>query len=210
LQGRAERVTPYLFEHKTASSITSDYLDRLWTDTQIALYCHYLRELGYPIVGVIYNVLLKTRLKQRAGETREEFEVRRAQLAAKNKSGRSTAKQQMPETDEEFRARLHAWYARPEAFHRERIYLSEDRMAMLQEEVWEITQQYLDARRRGKWLLNTSNCFSFQRPCAYLPYCQSGFSPNVRDNLFEVAPPHEELVELTVGGDCAVDDDLDF
>ncbi len=24
---------------------------------------------------------------------------------------------------------------------------------MLQDEVWEITQQYLDARRRGKWLL---------------------------------------------------------
>jgi RecB family exonuclease len=199
----------YLLEHKTASAITSDYLDRLWTDTQIALYCHYLRELGYPIVGVIYNVLLKTRLKQRAGETQQEFETRRAELAAKNKSGRSTARQQMPETDDEFRARLHAWYARPESFHRERIYLSEDRMAMLQEEVWEITQQYLDARRRGKWLLNTSNCFSFQRPCEYLPYCQSGFSPNVRDNLFEVAPPHEELVELTVGGNSA-DDDLDF
>ena len=199
----------YLLEHKTASAITSDYVDRLWTDTQIALYCHYLRESGYPIVGVIYNVLLKTRLKQRAGESQQEFEARRAELAAKNKSGRSTAKQQMPETDEEFRARLHAWYARPESFHRERIYLSEDRMAMLQEEVWEITQQYLDAKRRGKWLLNTSNCFSFQRPCEYLPYCQSGFSPNVRDNLFEVAPPHEELVELTVGGNNA-DDDLDF
>lgn len=200
----------YLLEHKTASAITSDYLDRLWTDTQIALYSHYLRELGYPIVGVIYNVLLKTRLKQKAGETEQEFEARRAELAAKNKSGRSTAKRQLPETDEEFRARLHGWYSQPSAFHRERIYLSDDRMAMLQDEVWEITQQYLDAKRRGKWLLNTSNCFSFQRPCEYLPYCQSGFSPNVRDNLFEVVAPHEELVELTVGGNSAADDDFDF
>ena len=64
---------------------------------------------------------------------------------------------------------------------------------MLQEEVWEITQQYLDARRRGKWLLNTSNCFSFQRPCEYLPYCQSGFNPNIVDNLYQIVPPHEEL-----------------
>jgi len=31
----------YLIEHKTASSLTADYLDRLWTDTQIALYCHH-------------------------------------------------------------------------------------------------------------------------------------------------------------------------
>ncbi len=64
---------------------------------------------------------------------------------------------------------------------------------MLQDEVWEITQQYLDARRRGKWLLNTSNCFSYQRPCEYLPYCQSGFSSNVAANLYEIALPNEEL-----------------
>jgi hypothetical protein len=186
----------YLLEHKTAASIDSNYLDKLWTDTQIALYCYYLRELGYPIVGVIYNVLLKSRLKQSKGETQEEYEARHAELAAKNKSGKSTAKRQMPETNEEFQGRLAAWYAKPEAFHREFIYLSEDRLAMLQDEVWEITQQYLDARRRGKWLLNTSSCFSYQRPCEYLPYCQSGFNPNVVDNLYEITPPHEELNSL--------------
>lgn len=183
----------YLLEHKTASTVDASYLDKLWTDTQIALYCFYLRELGYPIVGVIYNVLLKSRLKQGKGETQEEYEVRHAELAAKNKSGKSTAKRQMPETDDEFQARLIEWYSRPEAFHREFIYLSEDRLAMLQDEVWEITQQYLDARRRGKWLLNTSNCFSYQRPCEYLAYCQSGFNPNVADNLYEIALPNEEL-----------------
>lgn len=187
----------YLLEHKTAGSIDANYLDKLWTDTQIALYGYYLRQAGYPIVGVLYNVLLKTRLKQREGESQDEYEARRAELAAKNKSGKSTAQRQLPETDEEFQARLAEWYAKPEAFHRERIYLSEDRLAMLQEEVWEITQQYLDARRRGKWLLNTSNCFAYERACEYLPYCQSNFNPNVRDNLFQIAPPHEELAVST-------------
>lgn len=183
----------YLLEHKTASSVDDSYLDKLWTDTQIALYSYYLRQLGYPIVGVIYNVLLKSRLQQKAGETEAEFAARHAELAAKNKSGKSTAKRQLPETDEEYQARLAEWYSRPEAFHREHVYLSEERLAMLQEEVWEITQQYLDARRRGKWLLNTANCFSYQRPCEYLPYCQSGFNPNIVDNLYEIVPPHEEL-----------------
>ncbi len=183
----------YLLEHKTASSIDASYLDKLWTDTQIALYSYYLRQLGYPIVGVIYNVLLKSRLQQKVGETEAEFAVRYAELAAKNKNGKSTAKRQLPETDDEYQARLAEWYSRPEAFHREHVYLSEERLAMLQEEVWEITQQFLDARRRGKWLLNTSNCFSFQRPCEYLPYCQSGFNPNIVDNLYEIVPPHEEL-----------------
>ena len=183
----------YLLEHKTAASIDGNYLDKLWTDTQIALYSYYLRELGYPIVGIIYNVLLKSRLKQSPGETQDEYEARHAELAAKNKSGKSTAKRQMPETNEEFQGRLSAWYSKPEAFHREFIYLSEERLAMLQDEVWEITQQYLDARRRGKWLLNTSSCFSYQRPCEYLSYCQSGFNPNVAENLYEITLPHEEL-----------------
>jgi hypothetical protein len=183
----------HLLEHKTASSIDGNYLDKLWTDTQIALYSFHLRQLGYPIVGVIYNVLVKSRLQQKAGETEAEFEARRLELAAKNKSGRSTAKRQQPESDEDFQGRLAEWYSRPEAFHREHIYLSEDRLAMLQDEVWEITQQFLDARRRGKWLLNTSNCFSYQRACEYLPYCQSGFNPNVAGNLYDIQPPHEEL-----------------
>jgi hypothetical protein len=186
----------YLLEHKTAASIDGNYLDKLWTDTQIALYSYYLRELGYPIVGIIYNVLLKSRLKQSPGETQEEYEARHAELAAKNKSGKSTAKRQMPETNEEFQGRLSAWYSKPEAFHREFIYLSEERLAMLQDEVWEITQQYLDARRRGKWLLNTSSCFSYQRPCEYLSYCQSGFNPNVAENLYEITLPHEELTSI--------------
>ena len=69
----------YLLEHKTASSIDANYLDKLWTDTQIALYSHYLRQLGYPIVGVIYNVLLKCRLKQKAGETQQEYHPERGE-----------------------------------------------------------------------------------------------------------------------------------
>ena len=122
----------YLLEHKTAASIDGNYLDKLWTDTQIALYSYYLRELGYPIVGIIYNVLLKSRLKQSPGETEQEYEARHAELAAKNKSGKSTAKRQMPETNEEFQGRLAAWYSKPEAFHREFIFSSGISLSRLQ------------------------------------------------------------------------------
>jgi len=186
----------YLLEHKTASSLDGNYLDKLWTDTQIALYCHYLRQSGFPIVGVIYNVLLKARLEPRQGETEEEFQLRREALAAKNKTGRSTAKRQEPETDLDFAARLAEWYRKPEAFHRERIYLSEERLRLLQEEVWEIARQTMESQQRGTWLLNTSYCFSFQRRCDYLPLCQSGFNENVRANLFDIVPAHEELAEI--------------
>ena len=59
--------------------------------------------------------------------------------------------------------------------------------------MWEITQQYLAAKRQDSFLMNTSYCFNWSRPCEYLPYCQSGFNPIVRDNLFEKSAPHEEL-----------------
>lgn len=187
----------FLLENKTlGSAVDAAYIEKLWCDTQIALYTHYLRVLGYPIVGVIYNVLLKSRLRQKSGESEQEYQERKAVLAAKNKSGKSTAQRQEPETDEEFQARLFDWYSRPESFHRELIYLSEDRLSMVEEEVWEVTQQYLDSRRRDSFLMNTSYCFNWSRPCEYLPYCQSAFNENVRDNLFDVVAPHEELASV--------------
>lgn len=183
----------YLLEHRTASTQEELDTDTLWADTQSALYCHYLRQNGYPIVGVIYNVLLKSRLQQKQGETEEEFAQRSEELAAKNKNGKTSAKRQMPESDEEFVERLREWYDKDEAFQRVVFRLPEDRMNLLQEEIWEVTQQYLGSRRRQQWLLNTSNCFHFGRSCEYLKYCQSGFNPELCHALFDQVPPHEEL-----------------
>ncbi len=186
----------FLLEHRTASCAEELDPDKLWTDTQSALYCYYLRQSGYPIVGIIYNILLKSRLQQKEGESEEEYQIRYQELAAKNKSGKSTAQRQMPETDEEFSVRLHEWYRKSDAFQRVILRFPEERMLLLREEIWEITQQYLGSRRRGRWLLNTANCFRFDRPCEYLKYCQSGFNPDVCNALYKIALPHEELPVL--------------
>jgi hypothetical protein len=183
----------YLLEHRTASSSEEIDPDKLWADTQATLYCHYLRQCGYPIVGVVYNILLKSRIQQKSGETEEEFEQRRTELAAKNKSGKSSAQRQTPETDLEFVERLKEWYQKPEAFQRVILQFPEERMNLLQEEIWEVTQQYLSSRRRDSWLMNTASCFHFGRPCEYLKYCQSGFNQELCDILFENVLPHEEL-----------------
>jgi hypothetical protein len=83
----------YILEHKSASTIDADYLERLWTDFQIAIYSHYVgHALGIPITGVIYNVLAKARLQQGKGETEEEYQERRAELLAKSKTGKTAAK----------------------------------------------------------------------------------------------------------------------
>lgn len=186
----------YLLEHKTASVVDRDYLEQLWTDFQITLYSHYLeKQLGIRIAGVLYNVLIKTKLEQRSGETEAEFEARRAELIAKSKTGKSSAKRQLPETDEEFQLRLATKYEEPSMLHRERIYFSRERFDVLRADLWELTQQLLDARNRDAFYQNTSQCFQRGRRCPYLPLCQSDGNPNVVENLYEKRPPHQELLD---------------
>jgi hypothetical protein len=184
----------YLLEHKTTSQINSGYLERLWTDFQIVLYSWYIEKyLGYKITGIIYNILAKAKLKQSQGETEAEFEERRNALIAKSKTGKSSAKRKMPESDEEFQARMGEKYSDPQMFHREILYISRDQFKELQSELWELSQAMLGARRRNAFYRNTSYCFQYNRPCAYYPLCSSNGNPNVIENMYERKIPHEEL-----------------
>jgi hypothetical protein len=184
----------FLLEHKTAAAIDASYLERLWTDFQITVYAYYLEQtLGIRISGVLYNILVKARLQQSAGETEEEFEARRAELIAKSKTGKSSAKRRLPESDDDFQLRLAEKYAEPGMFHREMLYLSREQFTTLRAELWELTQAFLDARRRDVWYQNTSFCFQYGRPCPYFALCRSGGSPNVRDNFYQHVAPNEEL-----------------
>ncbi len=184
----------YLLEHKTAAQLDGSYLEKLWTDLQVSLYCHYIEQtLGIRIAGVIYNVLVKSKLVQGKGETESEFEARRAELLAKSKTGKSSATRRMPESDDTFAERLAAKYREPGMFHREMLYISRDQFDAMKSDLWEFTQQFLDSRRRGAFYRNTSYCFNYHRPCAYYPLCSSNGSPNVIANFYETKPPHEEL-----------------
>jgi len=184
----------FILEHKTAAQVDGDYLEKLWTDFQITLYAHYIEEtMGIPITGILYNVLVKAKLQQGKGETEEEFQVRRAELLAKSKTGKTTAKRKQPESDDEFQLRLAEKYADPEMFHREMLYLSRDRFVILRSELWELTQSFLEARRRGVFYQNTAFCFNYQRPCPYFPICRSNGNPNLIENFYQRVPPNEEL-----------------
>ncbi|MHB0913869.1 MAG: PD-(D/E)XK nuclease family protein [Armatimonadota bacterium] len=175
----------YILEHKTASSL-DNYLERLPSDFQALLYALYAeRVMGLSISGVIYNVLVKARLQQGRGESEREFTARRAELLAKSKTGKTSAVRRLPETEEEFAARLRERYSDPAMFHREEVPVTPGDYAGLSAELWELTQAFLDARRRGVWYRNTSYCFLYNRPCAYFPLCRSGESALVRESLYQ-------------------------
>lgn len=156
----------YLIEHKTASQIDGGYLERLWTDFQIRLYKPAMeKELNIKIAGVIYNILGKTRIRQK-----------------------------QKELDEEFLARLDEFYKKPEALHREKIYFTENDEQLIQAEIWELTQNILQAKRNGMWYQNTSYCFHWNRACPYYPLCRAnGKHQILLENEYEIKPAHEEL-----------------
>lgn len=184
----------FIMEHKTASVISADLIDRLPLDFQVHLYAQYLsRELGRPIVGIIYNVASKARLQQSKGETEDEYEARRAELIAKSKTGKTSAKRRFPESDDSFYERLMEKYHDPNMFHREKLYIAQEDLDSVKAEVWDLTQQILITRRRGHWGQNTSNCFSYNRPCPYFPLCRSHENPNLLDNAYVYEPANSEL-----------------
>lgn len=184
----------FVLEHKTAAQLDSDYLEKLWTDFQITIYSYYVEQtMGIAITGILYNVLVKAKLQQSKGETEAEYQTRRAELLAKSKTGKTTAKRRMPETDEEFQQRLAEKYAEPAMLHREMLYLSRDRFDILRAELWELTQAFLDARRRGVFYQNTAFCFNYQRPCPYFALCRSNGNPNLIENFYQRVAPNEEL-----------------
>lgn len=186
-----------VMEHKTAALIDGAYLEKLWCDTQIMLYSFYVgRALERPVTQVVYNVLAKARLRQKAGWTEEEYAEKLAEAQAKNKSGKSSLKRQLPETDEEFAARLDEWYAQPGAFHRETILVDQQALSEVQSDLWEMTKSWLAAKARpnGKgFIRNRNHCFHWGRPCPYWPLCSSYGNPNIRDNMYEFRPAHTEL-----------------
>lgn len=189
----------YILEHKTASRIDAAYIERLWTDFQSKIYAHFIAEsLGIKIHGVEYNVLTKARLQQRQGETEEQFQERYAAACAANKSGKSSAKREFPESNAEFRARLDEVYAKPGTFHRERLYFSKEDFDELRNELWELTQQLLDARRRDAYYANSSQCFSWGKPCPYWKLCSNLKAQEfVIQTEYQIKPAHSELEDDT-------------
>lgn len=158
----------FIFEHKTAAAIDSAYLARVTIDLQIATYAAALeRQIGEPIVGAIYNIIKKPMHQMRKGETDAEFEQRRAELLAKSKTGKTTAKKKEPETADEFAARLSAEID-DSFFVREIVRFSPDIIADGERDLWNIAKDI----QKGAIYRNTSACNGIGR-CPYLELCRN-------------------------------------
>lgn len=160
-----------LVEHKTTSVLSEDYVGRLPLDEQIHQYWWGAKlglDFKFNPSAIIYNVVQKSRLRQKGTESFEEFILRvKAEYLA-------------DPTKYFWRGRmvLPTW-SRTE-------YLSETSG---------IAMHIDEARAHGgrEWFYrNTNHCFQFGE-CPFVPLCTSE-NPNTVISLYEVkSSPHPEL-----------------
>lgn len=64
----------YIVEHKTASNVDDNYVAQKDIDTQTMIYAMCLEDLmGIQIHGVIHDIAIKQKIRQKKGESEEEF-----------------------------------------------------------------------------------------------------------------------------------------
>ncbi len=147
----------WLHERKTAATIGGGYIEKLFSDSQITGYYAALRDMGIDVQGVVYDVALKPKLRQKKTETEADFY-----------------------------GRIREWHMQPEAYHMEEMYVSDRQVQDWREDVWMVTQEILAARRAGMWPRNTGRCFDYYRQCEYLSLCQNGAPQVLIDSEYEL------------------------
>jgi hypothetical protein len=196
----------WLYEHKTAASIGGGYLEKLFSDSQITGYYAALRDMGIDVEGVVYDVALKPKLELGtlrpthclSTAARDIYVTeQKTQWAEFGGKGRWKKKDYQAVSvlthdradsvaADQFYERLTEWHMRPEAYHREEVYISDRQVADWREDVWMVTQEILAARRAGMWPRNTSRCFDYYRPCEYVSLCQNGAPEALINSEYEL------------------------
>lgn len=144
------------------------------------------------------------------GESNEDFEKRIADARAKKRTDLEAVGRFMGESDDDFSKRLIEKYSAPDSQHRELILFDSERLEEIEYEVWDMTKQIMAARRRGRFTMNTGNCFAFNRGCSFIPICRAGRLDEATAFGLEHRTPHGELESVNEDAKVETEDDLPF
>lgn len=134
-----------LIENKLVGNITNVSVSRLPLDRQLALACYGIwRATGKPVSRVQYRFTRKPSIKQKQGESVEQFIAR---------------------MDADYVTRRDDFY-----LHEETLYRSTEDLVRIEAELWRWAEQLRAARREGTWARNSSHCSDFGG-CAFIPLC---------------------------------------
>jgi hypothetical protein len=162
-----EKKKLWVVEHKTTGDLSVNYVERLPLDDQIHQYVRGAQHDFGKVEGVVYNVVMKSRLRQKKQESFEQF-VRRVQG-------------QYEEDPSKF-------------FYRERLKLPKWSLERFDRELAVCAAEISRARNEGEsaFYMNTNQCYGYG-VCPYAPLCSTR-NPEECMSLYEVGKtPHPEL-----------------
>ena len=204
-----------LVETKTTSENIepgSDYRNVLGLNSQICMYFEAYQAEGIDVETTLYDVIKKPSIRPSLVALTDEAGLKIVldtdgnRVCKKDGEPRQTADtekgyvlQTREMTPQEWSAKLTADIAsRPEFyFQRFEVPLLQTDREQFRTELWEISQDLLACRNKGRWYRNTSSCRQWNRLCSYYPLCSGQLSSdNGVPTGFRVADIlHEELVE---------------
>lgn len=157
----------WLVEHKTASQINTDYINRLTVDAQVSMYYWAVAKIyGQRPKGIIYNVIRKPGIRQTKKETPADFQNRLLKVLT---------------TEDGY-------------YFSTQLFRDETQVAAFDATLGYIVEDVKRERQRGAWVMNPSQCAPIGRTCPMLPLCSNPASVEVRA-LYEVRKDlHPELV----------------
>jgi hypothetical protein len=144
-----------LHELKTTKQITPDYVKRIQTDLQTAVYFHFHNIIwpNEPIEEVMYDVIRKPSIRRKT-------------------------KSKPPESKEAFLQRLQEWYAKPDdmsVFHIERFKtpgITEDAVVNT---VVKVSEEMLRCKQKEDYYQDFDKCHSYYGDvCPYYTLCHEG------------------------------------
>lgn len=214
------RLSDAFVEHKTTSDdigLGSIYWQVLKLDSQVSTYYAGARALGTEPRKCIYDVVRKPLLRPKqvplvddsgynivldaAGDrvyckTSKKGELPKPRETSDTKLG--YVLQTRDETPEEYEARLlEDVAAHPdEYFARGEVVRLEDELREAEQDAWDVAQQMLEARRRGRYSRNVSSCRRGGGLCQFFAACCGEVSLDDTARFVRLENPHPELGEL--------------
>jgi hypothetical protein len=209
------RLADGFMEHKTTSDdieMGSLYWRVLTLDSQVSTYYAGARALGTEPQRCIYDVVKKPALRPKQVPLTDEDGVMivldaqgnrvRTKDGKKWRESASAAdgyvKQTRDETAEEYEARLlEDVMAHPDAYYaRGEVVRLESELHEAEQDAWDVGQQILEARRRGRYPRNANACRRYGSVCAYFSVCCGEATLDDTTKFVRVENVHPELSDL--------------
>jgi hypothetical protein len=199
----------YVVERKTSTediSPGSAYWSRLRIDAQISTYQDGAVSLGYPVVGALYDVVVRLRHRPHLAtpEPDRKYTTKPSRLkdGTIRPAGSLHANQrERDETAEEFRMRVRDAIANaPDRFYaRGTVVRLDTEMEDHRYDVWFTAKHMREVERTGRHVRNPASCMLWGRPCSYWPICTGEASADDESRYRRDGTSHPELTDAAQG-----------